>query len=288
MSNFQHGIIDDVPAHSRYIFYSLVDHAQARPVLDQALAIIDGSETVIGIGESTLTAIDLSIHGMRSFPALTGPAIDIPSTPYALMLWLRGDERGELIHRTHELNKTLAAAFVADDMIEGFKYRDGDDLTGYEDGTENPQGDKAVDTAFSSGVDQVPDGSSFVAIQQWVHDLDAFQSHSPQEQDHIFGRRISDNEEIEDAPDSAHVKRTAQENFNPEAFVVRRSMPWSATDGEGLVFTAFGKSFDAYEALLNRMLGKDDGIVDALFSFTRPITGSYFWCPPVINGKISI
>ncbi len=288
MSNFQIGILDDVPAHSRYIFYSLIDHDQARSVLEQALAIIDGSDTVVGIGESTLNAINLSIHGMRSFPALTGPGIDIPSTPYALMLWLRGDERGELIHRTHEFNKTLAAAFVADDMIEGFRYRDGDDLTGYEDGTENPQGDEAVNAAFSRGVDQLPDGSSFVAIQQWVHDLDAFQSNSPQEQDHIFGRRISDNEEIENAPESAHVKRTAQEDFDPEAFVVRRSMPWSATDGEGLVFAAFGKSFDAYEALLNRMLGKDDGIVDALFSFTRPITGSYFWCPPVIDGKVSI
>lgn len=288
MSNYQQGILEDVPAHSRYIFYSLIDQDQARSVLEQALAIIDGSDTVVGIGKSTLNAINLSINGMRSFPALTGPGIDIPSTPYALMLWLRGDERGELIHRTHEFNKTLAAAFVADDMIEGFRYRDGDDLTGYEDGTENPLGDEAVNAAFSRGVEQVPDGSSFVAIQQWVHDLDAFQSHSPQEQDHIFGRRISDNEEIEDAPDSAHVKRTAQEDFDPEAFVVRRSMPWSATDGEGLVFAAFGKSFDAYEALLNRMLGKDDGIVDALFSFTQPITGSYFWCPPVIDGKIRI
>jgi putative iron-dependent peroxidase len=288
MRNYQQGILEDVPAHSRYIFYSLIDQDQARSVLKQALTIIDGSDTVIGIGKSTLNAINLSINGMRSFPALTGPGIDIPSTPYALMLWLRGDERGELIHRSHEFNKTLAAAFVADDIIEGFRYRDGDDLTGYEDGTENPLGDEAVNAAFSRGVDQVPDGSSFVAIQQWVHDLDAFQSHSPQEQDHIFGRRISDNEEIEDAPDSAHVKRTAQEDFDPEAFVVRRSMPWSATDGEGLVFAAFGKSFDAYEALLNRMLGKDDGIVDALFSFTRPITGSYFWCPPVIDGKIRI
>ena len=288
MNNYQQGILEDVPAHSRYIFYSLIDQDQARSVLEQALAIIDGSDTVVGIGNSTLNAINLSINGMRSFPALTGPGIDIPSTPYALMLWLRGDERGELIHRSHEFNKTLAAAFVADDIIEGFRYRDGDDLTGYEDGTENPLGDEAVNAAFSRGVDQVPDGSSFVAIQQWVHDLDAFQSHSPQEQDHIFGRRIIDNEEIEDAPDSAHVKRTAQEDFDPEAFVVRRSMPWSATDGEGLVFAAFGKSFYAYEALLNRMLGKDDGIVDALFSFTRPITGSYFWCPPMKNGAIDL
>ena len=106
MSNYQQGILEDVPAHSRYIFYSLIDQDQARSELEQALAIINGSDTVVGIGKSTLNAINLSINGMRSFPALTGPGIDIPSTPYALMLWLRGDERGELIHRTHEFNKT--------------------------------------------------------------------------------------------------------------------------------------------------------------------------------------
>jgi putative iron-dependent peroxidase len=49
---------------------------------------------------------------------------------------------------------------------------------------------------------------------------------STTEQDHAVGRRRSDNEELDDAPESAHVKRTAQESFEPEAFVVRRSMPW--------------------------------------------------------------
>jgi putative iron-dependent peroxidase len=29
------------------------------------------------------------------------------------------------------------------------------------------------------------------------------------------------------------------------------------------------------------MTGHDDGISDALFSFTRPLTGGYYWCPPL-------
>jgi putative iron-dependent peroxidase len=36
------------------------------------------------------------------------------------------------------------------------------------------------------------------------------------------------------------------------------------------------------------MVGNDDDIVDALFSFTHPITGSYFWYPPVKDGKVSL
>ena len=67
----------------------------------------------------------------------------------------------------------------------------GRDLTGFEDGTENPKGDEALRpprsrTAWAQGLD----GSSFVAVQQWVHDLDAFEAHGRQDaQNHCIGRR---------------------------------------------------------------------------------------------------
>jgi putative iron-dependent peroxidase len=78
--------------------------------------------------------------------------------------------------------------------------------------------------------------------------------------------------------------RTAQERFQPEAFVLRRSMPWAEGNVGGLMFVAFGRSFDAFEAQLRGMLGLEDGITDALFRFTRPTSTSYFWCPPVAEG----
>jgi putative iron-dependent peroxidase len=107
---------------------------------------------------------------------------------------------------------------------------------------------------------------------------------SSADQDNAIGRRKSDNKELEDAPPSSHVKRTAQESFNPEAFVLRRSMPWAEGTRGGLNFVAFGKSFDAFEAQLKRMIGAEDGITDALFKFTSAISGSYLWCPPM-RGK---
>ena len=94
--------------------------------------------------------------------------------------------------------------------------------------------------------------------------IDRFESMSAKEQDHTIGRRKRDNEEIASAPLSAHVKRTAQESFTPEAFVVRRSMPWADATRAGLVFVAFGKSLAAFEALLKRMVGAEDGITDEI------------------------
>ncbi|MCK4710133.1 MAG: Dyp-type peroxidase, partial [Gammaproteobacteria bacterium] len=97
-----------------------------------------------------------------------------------------------------------------------------------------------------------------------------------------------DNEEFDEAPESAHVKRSAQENFSPEAFMLRRSMPWAEGMSGGLNFVAFGHNFDAFEAVMNRMSGNEDGIPDALFNFTRPLSGSYFWCPPMKGGEVDL
>ena len=131
-------------------------------------------------------------------------------------------------------------------------------------------------------------GASFVAVQQWVHDLDRFAAMPHKDQDNAIGRRKRDNKELDSAPASAHVKRTAQESFAPEAFVLRRSMPWADATRAGLVFVAFGRSLDAFEAQLKRMAGAEDGIADALFTFTRPVTGAYYWCPPVRKGRIDL
>ena len=42
------------------------------------------------------------------------------------------------------------------------------------------------------------------------------------------------------------------------------------------------------QRVADRMIGNDDGIIDGLFALTKPITGSYFWCPPVANGKLNL
>lgn len=157
--------------------------------------------------------------------------MEVPSTPFALWCWLRGDDRGELLLRARELEDLLGDAFVLELALDAFKFDSGRDLTGYEDGTENPKGDAAITAALLTKGKAGIKGSSFVAVQQWLHDLDYFESWPRKRQDNAIGRRRADNKELETAPASAHVKRTAQESFDPEAFMLRRSMPWSGSDG---------------------------------------------------------
>lgn len=286
MPDCQPAILQPVPQQARYLTYTLIPGADPAASLRAMSEVTDGDNIVAGLGLSLVSALGKTIDGLRSFPQMATQGIDIPSTPAALWLWLRGSDRGELLNQQRRLDATLFAAFQPDSVIDAFIHGSGRDLTGYEDGTENPKDEDAVAAAISQQAGIA--GSSFVAVQQWLHDLARFDAMTGAEQDHCVGRRRSDNEELDDAPESAHVKRTAQENFDPEAFVVRRSMPWADGARCGLVFTAFGATFDAYEAQLKRMSGAEDGITDALFSFTRPLTGAYFWCPPLRNGKLDL
>jgi len=288
MSKSQSGILATVPSLARYLTFSLVSAGAAHQVLAAMKKLEGGDSRVIGLGQSLLLALDVAIEEMREFPARSAAAVEVPATPAALWCWLRGSDRGSLLHEGRALATVLAPAFQLRDCIDAFKYDGGRDLTGYEDGTENPEGDAALEAAIVTGSGDHLEGSSFVAVQRWVHDLDGFDSRNTQQQDHIIGRRRRDNEELDDAPVSAHVKRTAQESFEPPAFVLRRSMPWANETEAGLVFVAFGKSFNAFEALLQRMTGGEDGITDALFTFTHPVSGGYYWCPPAAGDGLDL
>ncbi len=288
MTSAQSGILEPVPRLARYLTFSQCPEGDARGTLAALAEAVDGREVVVGIGQSLVRHLGGAVDGLRVFSAHAGDGLEVPSTPAALWCWIRGDDRGEILHRSWQLQRLLAPAFEVDEVIDAFQYRTGLDLTGYEDGTENPQGDDALEAAILGGCGSGADGSSFVAVQMWVHDLELFESKPADQRDNIIGRRQSDNEELAEAPESAHVKRTAQENFEPEAFVLRRSMPWADEFAAGLNFVAFGKSFDAFEAQLVRMTGAEDGIVDALFTFTRPVSGAYFWCPPLKSGRLDL
>jgi len=284
----QPGILARIPRAARYLSFDLQDGARAAESLRSLAKTADGNSCVIGLGEPLLRALGRSVAGLRPFPRYSGPGFEVPATPTALWCWLRGGERGELVLRSVELQRLLAPAFHTASVVDAFRHGRGLDLTGYEDGTENPKGAKAVAAAASD--DKAPGmrGSSFVAVQQWVHDFAKFAAMSTKDQDNAIGRRKRGNKELEEAPRSSHVKRSEQESFTPEAFVLRRSMPWADALGAGLNFVAFGKTLDAFEAQMKRMAGAEDGIADALFTFTRPLTGAYFWCPPVKGRRLDL
>lgn len=295
MNPCQSAVLESVPAVGRYVFFSLgsSDAVQIGQSLLRLSSFANTSGMVVGLGADLVQVLGGQVPGLKNFEALNGPGVSVAGTPAALLCWLRGNDLGDLVLQTRLVKQALSPALRLSSVVDAFRHGQGPnghgrDLTGYEDGTENPEGAAAAEAALVQGAGQGLDGASFMAVQQWLHDLNAFEAMTPLAQDHMIGRQRADNEEIDDAPESAHVKRTAQEGFEPEAFVLRRSMPWASGEQAGLMFVAFGKSFAAFEAQLRRMLGLDDAVVDALFGMSRPISTAYFWCPPVHHGRLDL
>ncbi|MCB1646638.1 MAG: Dyp-type peroxidase, partial [Pseudomonadales bacterium] len=241
----QQGILAPVPAVSRYLFLSLPVDAEWEPLRDTLESIVDGNSIVAGFGKSLVDLAAGRIRALREAPVYAHGGIAIAAQPWALLLWLRGDDQGDLVNLTLQIQSALDGLAEIGEIIDGFRYRDSRDLSGYIDGTENPDGEDALAAAFDEA------GNSFLAVQRWEHDLTWFHALDEAQQDEVFGRHKATNEEF-DAPDSAHVKRAAQEDFSPEAFMLRRSMPWADPSGEGLVFVSFGNSFYAFDAVMRR------------------------------------
>lgn len=288
MSEPQPGILAPLPRVARHVRFRLRPGADPRSALSALSARPADGSLVLGIGLSCARALGAELKPLVELPAYAGAGFSVPSTPAALWGWLRAEDGGELVHASRALIAAAAPAFEPIEVVDCFEYRGNRDLSGYVDGTENPTGANATEAAIASGLGAGLDGSSFVAIQQWVHELDVFAALPESERDAIVGRRFSDNAEIEDAPASSHVKRTAQEDYDPPAFMLRRSLPWADARSEGLYFVAFGRSLDAFLRQLQRMVGAEDGIADAVFRFSRPISSASFWCPPLADGRLDL
>ncbi len=291
MTNAQPGILETVPAVARYVSFAIAD-ALAPASLPESLKRLaqaaDGQKIVVGMGFGLAAALGATVPSLHEFPPLSGIGVEVPSAPIALRCWLRGDDRGDLLHLSRRLARLLQPAFTVGHVIDAFRHKTGHDLTGYEDGTENPEGELAEEAALVRGAGPGLDGSSYVAVQQWVHDFDAFELLADADRDNHFGRRLTDNVELDDSPNWAHVKRTAQESFEPAAFMLRRSMPWTLNMQSGLMFVAFGAAHRAFEVQMRRMAGLDDGVVDAMFRVSKPVNGAYLWCPPVAGGALDL
>lgn len=205
----------------------------------------------------------------------------VPATQGDLLVWLQGSDRGFLFDRALACFKLLRDDFDLQLEIQAFVYHDMRDLSGFVDGIGNPQGEKALAAAL------VPpghpgEGGSFMLTQKWVHNLDAFNALSVNEQEHVFGRTKADAVEFDEAdmPANAHVGRTDVSHDGVPQKIWRRSVPYGGVSEHGLYFVAFSCELDRLDYLLRNMYGmNDDGIRDRLLEFTQPVTSSWWYAP---------
>ena len=166
-----------------------------------------------------------------------------------------------------------------------FRYFDGRDITGFIDGTENPQfpDDRAEVALLGEDAGIFQDGS-FIFAQRYAHNLDKWKKLKVDAQEQVMGRTKLESIELDNEvkPASAHIARTVVEDEGGEEMeILRHSLPYGDGRGDqGLFFIAYTKDLKIIDAMLVRMFGTSgDGIHDRLLHFVTPMDGAYYFAP---------
>ena len=166
-----------------------------------------------------------------------------------------------------------------------FRYFDGRDITGFIDGTENPQfPDDRAEVALLGEDSGIFQDGSFIFAQRYAHNLEKWKKLKVDTQEQVMGRTKLESIELDDEvkPENAHVARTVIEDEEGEEMeILRHSLPYGDGRGDqGLFFIAYTKDLKIIDAMLERMFGTSgDGIHDRLLHFVTPLDGAYYFAP---------
>ncbi|MET8704633.1 Dyp-type peroxidase [Kitasatospora sp. NPDC004723] len=247
-----------------------------------------GLSCVTGIGSD---AWDRLFDGPRPaelhpFREVAGARHRAPATPGDLLFHLRADRMDLCFELAGRLTGRLAGAATVVDSVHGFRYFDDRDLLGFVDGTENPEGGAAEAAVLIGDEDPEFAGGSYVIVQKYLHDLDAWNRLPVEAQERAVGRtKLSDIELADDVkPADSHVALTTVTGPDGEQRqIMRFNMAFGSFGGGG----EFGTYFIGYsrtpavteEMLENMFVGRPPGAHDRLLDFSVAATGTLFHVP---------
>jgi putative iron-dependent peroxidase len=213
-----------------------------------------------------LTGFDVDVVGADGFR--------MPATQHDLALWFSSATYDVVFDAVLDALRRLSPYASPALELRGWAYHRDRDLTGFEDGTENPT------LASAPAYALVPDGSpgaggAVLLLQQWAHDP-AWLSLPDAEQERAMGRTKADSVELDPKPEASHVARTDQDTLG---HVLRRNTAYGTVSDHGTVFVGFAAAKEPLQRMLEQMAGVR-GPRDALTRFATPLSGAYYWVPP--------
>jgi putative iron-dependent peroxidase len=222
---------------------------------------------------------------LHPFRELAGPVHRAVATPGDLLFHIRAQGLGLCFALASEIMDRIRDAVTVCDEVHGFKYFDVRDLLGFVDGTENPVGPAASDAVLIGAEDPPFAGGSYVIVQKYLHDLQAWNALPVEAQEMVIGRTKLSDIELDDAvkpPDSHVALTTIVDPDGTEHQILRDNMPFGEVGrGEfGTYFIGYARTPTVTERMLERMfLGAPAARHDRVLDFSTAVTGSLFFVP---------
>lgn len=247
---------------------------------------------VVGFGPTLLADLTDDVPSdfqpYETFQSIDGSGKEAKGTQEELLFWLNSQRKDEVWKAQWDAREALKGHMRVARETMTFIYGDSLDLSGFIDGTGNPEPERDVEVAI------VPDGESgaggsFIIAQRWVHDLEAFNLLPVEEQEKVFGRTKADSTRLTVQPPTSHLShvelregKTGDDSTPKRDEISRRSTPYAFHDGTvGLYFMAFCKSQAPLRERMRAMYGMDGQVRDRLTSYSNPASGSFYFAPSV-------
>ena len=245
-----------------------------------------GLSCIMGIGSDAWDRLfgsprPAELHPFREIRSGSRHAV---STPGDLIFHIRAKRMDLCFELAAQIMARLKGAAAVADEVHGFRYFDERDLLGFVDGTENPTGEAAADAVFIRDEDPEFSGGSYVIVQKYLHNLEAWNKLPNEAQEKIIGREKVSDIELDDSvkPSCAHNALTVIEENGVEIKILRDNMPFGRAGSAefGTYFIGYSRSPRTIEQMLENMfVGRPPGNYDRILDFSTAVTGSLFFVP---------
>ncbi|MDR3504154.1 MAG: Dyp-type peroxidase [Legionella sp.] len=297
-------VTDDPNHHAIFTVWKFKENAAPiRPSFEKVCALLlnlnnsltirmpDGrASCVMGVGHDAWIKLGLPQplpKELKNFEPITGQKHTAVATPGDLHVHLRSPNVSACMDMLTAIVDVLHSVADCLEEVHGFRYWDGRSILGFVDGTENPVGEDRTYFGVVGKEDPVYEGGSYLFVQKYVHNLQAWEKLTVEEQEKVFGRhKISDIEMPDDIkPDNSHsaIANLEDENGN-ELKIIRDNMPFRNPSKRefGTYFIAYANKFSTTEKMLQHMfIGNPPGNYDRILDFSTAYTGSLFFVPPI-------
>lgn len=294
--------VTDYPnSNTIFMVWKLNDSPQLKSIFQQLCALVlnlnnsvfnrfpdSRASCIMAIGYEAWKKLDLPTplpKELANFEEIKGLKHTAVATPGDLHFHLRADNNSICFDMAIEISKLLSS--VAESILEihGFKYWDARSILGFVDGTENPHGDDRDYFAKVGDEDLPYKGGSYLFVQKYLHNMNAWKELSTEEQEKVIGRSKENDIEMSDdiKPSNSHIALANIEGENGEELkIVRDNMPFGSpsTNEFGTYFIAYASTFVTVKKMLTNMfIGEPVGNYDRILDFSTAETGTLFFAP---------
>ena len=247
---------------------------------------VSRASCVMGIGHDAWLKLGLPSplpKELANFAPIIGEKHTAVASKGDLHFHIRADTTSICCDMAAEISNVLDPVADSIEEVHGFRYWDSRSILGFVDGTENPQGQARE--LFSMIGDEEPGykGASYLFVQKYIHNLNAWKGLSTEDQEKVIGRYKSNDIEMADEvkPSNSHI---ALANVGDDFKIVRDNMPFGnmSTNEMGTYFIAYASTFTTVKKMLDNMfIGSPVGNYDRILDFSAAKTGTLFFCTDV-------